>query len=195
MAAATDPVRQDLVVRTTAAGFPIAALASESCTLIASLAAASDAWVVTGGRVESAQSFIRAAIAAGVPVLAVISGGDRASLRRFLTQGAAAVLDASCGETAFRAAAVAVQQGLAVWEPEERVLEPMDRRAVVPLSPRERDVLARVAAGLTTKVIARQLALSPNTVKFHLRAAFDKLEVTSRAEAVVTAIRRGELSV
>jgi DNA-binding NarL/FixJ family response regulator len=195
VAAATDPVRQDLVARTTAAGFPIAALASETRTLIGSLATLSEAWVVTGGRVESAQAFIRAAIGAAVPVLAVISGGERASLRRFLTQGAAAVLDASCRETAFCAAAVAIRQGLAVWEPIEPVPEPMDRRAGVPLSARERDVLARVAAGLTTKAIARQLALSPNTVKFHLRAAFDKLEVASRAEAVVTAIRRGELSV
>jgi DNA-binding CsgD family transcriptional regulator len=195
VAAASDPVRHDLAVRTTAAGFPIAALTSEAGSLISSLASASDPWVVTGGLVASAQSFIHAAIVAGVPVLAVITGGDRASLRRFLTQGAAAVLDTSCRDTAFRAAAIAIQQGLAVWEPEEQVPEPIDRRAGVPLSGRERDVLARVAAGLTTKAIARQLALSPNTVKFHLRAAFDKLEVTSRAEAVVAAIRRGELSV
>jgi DNA-binding CsgD family transcriptional regulator len=32
-------------------------------------------------------------------------------------------------------------------------------------------------------------------VKFHLRAAFEKLGVTSRAEALMAAIRRGELSV
>jgi DNA-binding NarL/FixJ family response regulator len=195
VAAASDPVRHDLVVRTTAAGFPIAALATEARTLISSLATASDAWVVTGGLVASAQSFIHAAIAAGVPVLAVIAGGGRASLRRFLTQGAAAVLDTSCGDSAFRAAAIAIQQGLAVWEPEEQAPEPIDRHAGGPLSGREREVLAQVAAGLTTKTIARQLALSPNTVKFHLRAAFDKLEVASRAEAVVAAIRRGELSV
>jgi DNA-binding NarL/FixJ family response regulator len=195
VAAASDLVRHDLAVRTTAAGFPIAALASEAGSLISSLATARDAWVVTGGLVASAQSFIHAAIAAGVPVLAVIARGDRASLRRFLTQGAAAFLDTSCKDSAFRAAAIAIQQGLAVWEPEEQVPEPIDRRVGVPLSGRERDVLARVATGLTTKAIARQLALSPNTVKFHLRAAFDKLEVTSRAEAVVAAIRRGELSV
>jgi two-component system nitrate/nitrite response regulator NarL len=195
VAAATDPVRQDLVARTTAAGFPVAALAADPQALIASLATLSDAWVVTGGRVESAQAFLRAALATAVPVLAIISGGERVSLRHFLTHGAAAVLDASCRESEFCAAAVAVQQGLAVWEPDEQVPAPMDHRTRVPLSARERDVLARVAAGLTTKAIARQLALSPNTVKFHLRAAFDKLEVTSRAEAVAIAIRRGELSV
>jgi DNA-binding NarL/FixJ family response regulator len=65
----------------------------------------------------------------------------------------------------------------------------------VPLSPRELEVLECVAAGLPNKVIARQLTLSPNTVKFHLQAAFDKLGVNSRAEAVAMAIRRGELAV
>jgi DNA-binding CsgD family transcriptional regulator len=63
------------------------------------------------------------------------------------------------------------------------------------LSVREREVLALVAAGLATKAAARQLGVSPNTVKFHLRAAFDKLGVNTRAEAVLAAVRRGELAV
>ena len=54
--------------------------------------------------------------------------------------------------------------------------------------------LALVASGTSNKGIARALAVSANTVKFHLAAVFDKLNAATRAEAVAEAIRRGELS-
>jgi len=126
-------------------------------------------------------------------VLGLVSG-DRSSLRGILTQGAAAVLGFTSSSEVMRAAATAIGEGLAVWEPDEEPAE-VPRAASTPLSPREREVLNRVAAGLPNKLIARELSLSPNTVKFHLQAAFDKLGVNSRAEAVAMAIRRGELAV
>jgi DNA-binding NarL/FixJ family response regulator len=71
-------------------------------------------------------------------------------------------------------------------------LEP--RRNGRPLTTREREILALVASGTSNKGIARALAVSANTVKFHLAAVFDKLNAATRAEAVAEAIRRGELS-
>jgi DNA-binding NarL/FixJ family response regulator len=68
------------------------------------------------------------------------------------------------------------------------------QRSSVPLSAREREVLALVAAGISNKGIARELRVSPNTVKFHIAAILDKLDAATRAEAVVAALRRGELS-
>jgi two-component system nitrate/nitrite response regulator NarL len=62
------------------------------------------------------------------------------------------------------------------------------------LTSREREVLALVAAGISNKGIARQLQVSPNTVKFHIAAILDKLGAGTRAEAVVAALRIGELS-
>jgi DNA-binding NarL/FixJ family response regulator len=62
-----------------------------------------------------------------------------------------------------------------------------------PLSPRERDLLELVAAGLSNKGIARNLDLSINTVKYHLASIFEKLGVRTRAEAVSEAARRGDL--
>jgi DNA-binding NarL/FixJ family response regulator len=50
-----------------------------------------------------------------------------------------------------------------------------------------------VAAGLGNKAIARRLALSVNTVKYHLASIFTKLDARSRVEAVSAAARRGEL--
>ena len=62
------------------------------------------------------------------------------------------------------------------------------------MTSREREILALVASGTSNKGIARALAVSANTVKFHLAAVFDKLNAATRAEAVAEAIRRGELS-
>lgn len=194
VAAATPALRQDLTLRLSAAGFTLAAVAQDSDELRGSLFAQTDSWVLTGGAAELARPFFLAALQAEVPVLGLISG-DRSSLRHILAQGAAGVLRFSSQPEALRAAAAALGEGLAVWEPDEEPGEAPDGVSLAVLSPRELEVLERVAAGLPNKVIARQLSLSPNTVKFHLQAAFDKLGVNSRAEAVATAIRRGELAV
>ncbi len=53
-----------------------------------------------------------------------------------------------------------------------------------PLTARERDVLAKISQGLSNKRIARALAISPETVKSHVKHIFLKLEVGTRAEAV-----------
>jgi DNA-binding CsgD family transcriptional regulator len=55
------------------------------------------------------------------------------------------------------------------------------------ISDREMEVLSRLAAGQSNKEIARDLAVSPNTVKTHVANLFTKLEVGRRTEA----IRRG----
>ncbi|GMQ84757.1 MAG: response regulator transcription factor [Acidimicrobiia bacterium] len=59
------------------------------------------------------------------------------------------------------------------------------------LSPRESQVLRLVADGLENKQIAVELALSEATVKTYLRGVFERLEVSSRAEAVAVGIRLG----
>jgi DNA-binding NarL/FixJ family response regulator len=193
VAAMTDAVRNDLVARTLEAGFQVQSLASDPEALADSLSSPGEALVVTGGAAALAQPFVRVARTAGVPVVAVIEADERFALLRHASHQAIAVLSPASGATAFRAAVTAIRAGLAVWDTE--FADPQQNGGAAPLSPREREVLGRVAAGLTTKAIARQLDLSPNTVKFHLQAVFDKLGAISRAEAVVVAIRRGELAV
>jgi DNA-binding NarL/FixJ family response regulator len=58
-------------------------------------------------------------------------------------------------------------------------------------SDREIAVLRLVAAGKPNKQIARELGLSEETVKTHLRNLFSKLGVDDRTQAVTTALRRG----
>ena len=59
------------------------------------------------------------------------------------------------------------------------------------LSPREREVLARVCAGLTNREIAGELGLSVSTVETHRKHIIEKLDLHSTAELVRYAIRHG----
>ncbi|MGF1537581.1 MAG: LuxR C-terminal-related transcriptional regulator [Elainellaceae cyanobacterium] len=63
--------------------------------------------------------------------------------------------------------------------------------ALVALTPRESEILHCLATGLGNKAIARQLNISDHTVKFHVSSIFSKLNVSSRTEAVTTAMRQG----
>jgi DNA-binding CsgD family transcriptional regulator len=63
------------------------------------------------------------------------------------------------------------------------------------LSDREREILVLVATGASNKLIAQQLVISPNTVKVHLRNIFAKINVASRTEAALFAIREGLVQV
>jgi DNA-binding CsgD family transcriptional regulator len=61
----------------------------------------------------------------------------------------------------------------------------------IPLTPRELEVLALLAEGLSNKAIARRLGISVHTAKFHVGALMDKLDAVGRTDAVAHAIRRG----
>jgi LuxR family transcriptional regulator, maltose regulon positive regulatory protein len=58
-----------------------------------------------------------------------------------------------------------------------------NRAAAVGLSEREREVLERIAAGESNKLIARAFDLSPHTVKRHVANILDKLALRSRGQA------------
>ena len=59
------------------------------------------------------------------------------------------------------------------------------------LTPREREVLALLAAGASNKAIARTLSVSVHTAKFHVASITEKLGASGRLEAVAIGIRSG----
>ncbi len=65
---------------------------------------------------------------------------------------------------------------------------------IEPLSRRELEVLQQIAVGRTNQEIARQLFISPGTVKAHTASIYRKLDVANRTEAVTRARQLGILS-
>ena len=73
-----------------------------------------------------------------------------------------------------------------------------DERQQVPvprLTDRELEVLKLVARGLNNRDIAKELFISENTVKNHIRNILEKLQLHSRMEAVVYAVREKLLEI
>ena len=65
------------------------------------------------------------------------------------------------------------------------------RRRIDSLSPRERDVLGRLLAGASNKIVARALELSPRTVEMHRARMLQKLGLATTAEALELARAAG----
>ena len=81
-----------------------------------------------------------------------------------------------------------VSKLLAVFEAEKQESDlPLPQALIDPLSERELEVLALVAAGLKNKEIAEQLFISLNTVLYHIKNIYDKLGVRKRTLAIIKA--------
>lgn len=60
-----------------------------------------------------------------------------------------------------------------------------------PLTEREREVLALIASGATNKAIAQRLSIAEATVKSHVSSVLSKLDLRSRTQAALYALREG----
>jgi two-component system nitrate/nitrite response regulator NarL len=73
----------------------------------------------------------------------------------------------------------------------EAVAQPRAANRIDELSSREREVLTLIATGQGNTEIARELNISPRTVKNHVSSILTKLGVPSRVQAAVYAVRNG----
>ncbi len=116
-------------------------------------------------------------------------------VRRAIELGASGYLLKSAGREEVLAAITAVSEGEtyihgSLMEPLLADVTGVSRQAGR-LSPREQQVLQLIANGSENKQIARELQLSEATVKTYIRGVFDRLDVSSRAEAVAVGLRTG----
>jgi two-component system, NarL family, nitrate/nitrite response regulator NarL len=79
-------------------------------------------------------------------------------------------------------AAAPTRSGSASAEPASRIAH---------LSPRELEILRRIARGASNKEIGRELGIAETTVKIHVQHVLRKLDVSSRVQAAVIASEHG----
>jgi len=130
------------------------------------------------------------------PQVVILTAYDDADyVQAALEAGATGYLLKTARASEVIAAIHSVAQGEVVLHPTiARVL--LARRAAGQaslLSPRELEVLRYAASGVRNRDIAVSMGVSSRTVEGHLTAAFNKLGVSSRTEAIVEAMGRGLL--
>jgi DNA-binding NarL/FixJ family response regulator len=140
---------------------------------------------------------------ADIAVLALTTFDDDASLFGALRAGAAGYLLKDVSSDTLVSAITAAARGESflqssvtgrVVEAFARLMESGGPRAealVVPLSPREREILAILGSGASNKEIADRLCLAEGTVKNHVTSILTKLDVRDRTQAALRARQLG----
>ena len=130
-----------------------------------------------------------------VPVIVVSGNDDRAVMRHCLEFGASAFVPKSLDMASMQAAIRAVLDG-ARWMPPDFDLaartDPESGalvRRLSSLTPQQVRVLMMLSQGLLNKQIAYELKVSEATVKAHVSAILQKLDVDSRTQAVILAAK------
>jgi DNA-binding NarL/FixJ family response regulator len=142
------------------------------------------------GGIETARQVART-----TPETAVIlytAYGDRALLTEAIDAGARGfVLKEAPLADLVRAVRIVAEGGTYVDPVLAGALATADATAKLPdLTQRERDVLRLLADGLSNEEIGKELFISPETVRTHVRKAMDKLDADTRTQAVATALRQ-----
>jgi DNA-binding NarL/FixJ family response regulator len=134
-------------------------------------------------------------------VLVLSAYDDEPYLMKLLEVGAAGFLLKNVHGQELISAIRAVARGESVLQPSiaEKIMLRMSSQTETQqstdlLSEREFEVLRLAARGLPNKEIARRLGLSIRTVHSHLANIFMKMQVGSRTEAVLQALRQGMIS-
>jgi DNA-binding NarL/FixJ family response regulator len=126
-----------------------------------------------------------------VKVIALTASIDEARMMGVLRAGAVGYVRKDAEPETLLAAVRAVARGKTYIDPSvsEQVLHASSPRD--DLTSREREVLRRLALGLSNRDIADALCISEETVKTHVGSVLGKLQVENRAQAIVQALRRG----
>jgi DNA-binding NarL/FixJ family response regulator len=125
--------------------------------------------------------------------LALTAGADAATVQAFVGAGARGVVPKQAGPERIVEAVRAVAAGQAYVDASLSSLMLVGLRGVDRLSDRERTVLRLVGQGRSNQEIADELLVSHSSAKSYVSGVLRKLEVETRAEAAVLAVREGLL--
>lgn len=135
-------------------------------------------------------------------VIALTNAQDVDMVQSALRAGATSYLLKNVTADELAAAIRGARAGRSTLAPEatqaliEATLHPSSPSSELPygLTSREREVLAWMVKGLSNAEIAKQLTVSPETVKFHVSNILSKLGCASRTEAAAIAVGQGWVS-
>ena len=122
----------------------------------------------------------------GVPVVMMTAHGDVPMAARAMRAGAADFIEKPFEADALLSSIAGAMARRPATGPDPAVL-----RRFEGLTPREREVMGRMVAGLPNKLIAHALGMSPRTVEVHRRRVMQKTGAGSLAELVHLALRAG----
>lgn len=134
-----------------------------------------------------------------IPVAIVSANEDISTIRRSISLGASGFIPKSSATETMKSAIRSVLAG-DVWVPDEAALEAEQAddellaiaSRISSLTPQQMRVLMMLKEGLLNKQIAYVLSVSEATVKAHVSAILQKLDVNSRTQAVIVASRIAE---
>ena len=130
-----------------------------------------------------------------VRVVILTSFGENERVHAALQQGAAGYLlkDAGAAEVAAALYAAARDEVFLDAAVARRLAQEIrgPRSGLAALTAREREILALVAAGMSNKEIAAELVISERTARTHVSNVLGKLNLTSRTQAALVALREG----
>lgn len=143
--------------------------------------------------IEATRRILHTSPSVGVLVLTMYEDDD--SIFAAMRAGARGYLLKGVDQVEVLRAINAVSSGEAIFSPSiaRRLIHYFStlEKTVSPVFPelteREREVLILIAQGHTNAAIAEKLVLSPKTVRNHVSTVFSKLQVASRAEAIIRA--------
>lgn len=177
--------------------FPLALVMSAESELPANLQD-SLIWVMLGNEYDFA--YVSKWVAAGARVIALTALEDSAQAKQALEAGAHGYLHYLAAASVLQQVGQVVEVG-GLWLGVDlmrqlvfstaKIINPISRNSTVQknhldlLSAREQDVAKAVAAGKSNKEVAKELNITERTVKAHLSAVFEKLQVRDRLHLVL----------
>jgi len=133
-----------------------------------------------------------------LPILVLTSRSDRALINQLIEIGVQGYCLKGVAAETLVLALRSVSAGASWWDQtataEIQALAHSKSSNESPLTPREQEILRLITAGKTTQEIAETFYIAPGTVRVHIHAILQKLDVRDRTQAAVLALQKGLIS-